>query len=122
MESDKILLEGMTFFGYHGTRPEERTLGQPFVVDVELRCDLRTAGETDDLTRTVDYSAVHAQVGAIVEGEPLGLIEAVAERIAAAILRDQLLVQAVRIKVRKPQVRLGGTVLLGSSVEIVRGR
>ncbi len=45
MESDKIILEGMVFFGYHGTLPEENTLGQRFVVDVTLHLDLRPAGE-----------------------------------------------------------------------------
>lgn len=122
MNTDRILLEGMIFFGFHGTRPEERTLGQRFVVDVELHCDLRAAGETDDLSRTVDYSQVHATAKAIVEGEAAGLTEAVAERIAAAVLSTQPLVQAVRVKVAKPNVRLGDTVLASSAVEIYRAR
>ena len=37
---DRILLEGMIFYGNHGTLPAERELGQPFVVDVELHLDL----------------------------------------------------------------------------------
>lgn len=122
METDRILLEGMIFWGYHGTLEAERELGQQFVVDVELRCDLRAAGETDDLAATVDYSEVYQQTRAIVEGPPLRLTEAVAERIAAAVLQQQALVQAVRVKVRKPHVRLGPTVLHGSAVEILRQR
>ncbi|HEY0605657.1 MAG TPA: dihydroneopterin aldolase [Herpetosiphonaceae bacterium] len=122
METDRILLEGMIFWGYHGTLEAERALGQQFVVDVELHCDLRSAGETDDLAATVDYSQVYQQARAIVEGPPLNLTEAVAERIAAAVLGEHALVQAVRVKVRKPHVRLGPTVLHGSAVEIVRRR
>ena len=53
---DRILLNGMTFYGYHGVRPEEKELGQRFVVDVEMELDLRAAGTSDDLTDTVDYS------------------------------------------------------------------
>lgn len=120
MEYDKILLEGMNFVGYHGTLAAEHALGQRFVVDVELRCDLRPAGQSDDLHQTVDYSLVHDQVRAIVEGPPLKLTEAVAERIAAAILTEHPLAQAVRVKVAKPNVRLGTTVLSGSAVEIFR--
>lgn len=122
MDTDRIRLEGMTFFGYHGTLAAERALGQPFVVDVELHCDLRTAGETDDLAQTVDYSLVHEQARAIVEGPPLNLTEAVAERIAAAVLAQHGRVQAIRVKVAKPNVRLGSTVLRGSAVEIFRRR
>lgn len=120
--SDRIILEGMVFFGYHGTRPEERSLGQRFVVDVALQLDLRAAGEADDLAATVDYSQVHSRARAIVEGPALKLTEAVAERIAAAVLAEHPLVQAVEVRVRKPNVRLDDTVLAGSVVEVVRRR
>jgi dihydroneopterin aldolase len=122
MSEDRILLEGMVFHGRHGTLPAERELGQPFVVDVELRLDLRAAGLADDLTRTVDYSEVHRQAKEIVEGPPAGLTETVAERIAAAVLEEHPPVEAVRVKVGKPNVRLGDTVLAGSAVEITRRR
>ena len=92
------------------------------MVDVALHCDLRAAGLADDLTKTVDYSTVYQQVRAIVEGPPLGLTEAVAERIAAALLDRHVAVEAVRVRVAKPHVRLDGGVLAGSAVEIVRRR
>jgi dihydroneopterin aldolase len=122
MDTDRILLEGMIFVGYHGTLPEEQTLGQRFVVDVAMDCDLRGAGMSDDLTQTVDYGAVYEQVRRIVEGPPVGLTETVAERIAAAVLAEHERITAIRVKVAKPQVRLGATVLTGSAVEIVRRR
>jgi dihydroneopterin aldolase len=119
---DRILLEGMVFYGRHGTLPPERELGQPFVVDVELRLDLRPAGLSDDLTRTVDYGEVHRRTREIVEGPPVNLTETVAERIAAVILEDHPAVEAVRVKVAKPHVRLGDTTLAGSAVDIFRRR
>jgi dihydroneopterin aldolase len=119
---DRILLEGMVFHGRHGTLPAERELGQPFVVDLELRLDLRPAGLSDDLARTVDYGEVHRRAREIVEGPPANLTETVAERIAAAVLEGFPAVEAVRVKVGKPHVRLDGTVLAGSAVEIVRHR
>ena len=117
---DRILLEGMVFHGRHGTLPAERELGQPFVVDIELRQDLRPAGLSDDLAQTVDYGEVHRLAREIVEGEPVNLTETVAERIAAAILEEHPTVETVRIKVAKPHVRLDDTVLAGSAVEILR--
>jgi dihydroneopterin aldolase len=122
MSEDRILLEGMVFFGRHGTHPAEQELGQRFVVDIALACDLRPAGESDELVRSVDYSQVYRLARAIVEGPPVRLTETVAERIAAGVLETQPLVEVVRVKVTKPNVRLDDTVLAGSAVEIVRWR
>ncbi len=119
---DRILLEGKVFHGRHGTLPAERELGQPFVVDVELRLNLRPAGLSDDLAQTVDYGEVHRRAKEIVEGPPVNLTETVAERIAAAVLEEHPAVEVVRVKVAKPHVRLGDTVLAGSAVEISRRR
>src|SRR3989337_1661531 len=119
---DRILLEGMIFYGKHGTLPAERELGQPFVVDVELHLDLQPAGLSDDLAQTVDYSEVHRRAKSVVEGPPVNLTEAVAERIAAAILEDHPLVETVRVKVAKPHARLEDTGFAGSAVDILRGR
>ena len=122
VSEDRILLEGMILHGRHGTLPAERELGQPFVVDIELRLDLQAAGLSDDLTKTVDYSEVHRQAKEIVEGPPVNLTETVAERIAGAVMENYLEVEAIRVKVAKPDVRLDDTVLTGSAVEIVRRR
>jgi dihydroneopterin aldolase len=119
---DRILLEGMVFHGRHGTLPAERDLGQPFIVDIELRLDLRSAGLSDDLTQSVDYGEVHRRAKEIVEGPPVALSETVAERVAAAILEEHPPVEAVRVKVAKPHVRLDDTVLTNSAVEILRRR
>lgn len=122
MSEDKILLEGMTFSGRHGTLSAERDLGQPFVVDVELSLDLSEAGTSDDLAKTVDYGEIHRRAKDIVEGEPVNLTETLAERIARAALEDHPTVEAVKVKVKKPHVRLEGTVLEGSAVEVSRSR
>jgi dihydroneopterin aldolase len=122
MSEDRILLEDMFFYGHHGTLPAENALGQPFVVSIELRLDLRPAGSSDDLTKTVDYSEVHRMARGIVQGPPVRLIETLAERIAAGTLDHHPAVEAVKVKVAKPHVRLGDTVLAGSAVEILRRR
>ncbi len=122
MNEDRILLSGMVFHGRHGTLPAERELGQPFVVDIELHLDLRPAGLSDDLTQTVDYGAVHWRARDIVEGPPVNLTETVAERIATAILEEYPPVEAIRVRVQKPHVRLDDTVLASSAVEILRHR
>ena len=121
-DSDEILLEGMRFYAYHGVNPEERALGQRFVVDVVLAVDLRRPGQSDDLADTVSYSAVYKVVRGIVEGEPRNLIEAVAEEIAAAILMGFRQVARVTVTVRKPEVPMKGSLLDAAGVRITRSR
>ncbi|MSQ32070.1 MAG: dihydroneopterin aldolase [Dehalococcoidia bacterium] len=116
---DKIILKGLIFYGYHGTLPEERKLGQRFVVDVTLETNLHQAGTSDDLGTTVNYAEVLAQVKAIVEGPPCKLIEAVAERIAKKLLAI-MHVKAVDVCVKKPQPPLKGAVMEYAGVEIRR--
>lgn len=115
---DKIILEGMEFFGYHGARPEEKTLGQRFIVDVELFLDLRQAGETDNLDYTVNYAQVFELVQSIVCGRSRQLIESLAEAIAGALLA-QFPVDEVLVRVKKPQAPLPGR-FAWAAVEIVR--
>jgi dihydroneopterin aldolase len=120
MSDDRILMRGLAFYGYHGVLPEETRLGQRFIVDIDMHVPLGEAGRTDDLTMTVDYGAVLADVRGIVEGPPFKLIEAVAERIAATILA-RYAVDAVRVRVRKPDVPIAAT-LEYVGVEITRRR
>jgi 7,8-dihydroneopterin aldolase/epimerase/oxygenase len=91
-------------------------------VDVTVEVDAAAAGRSDDLTLTVDYAAVYEVVRAIVTGPPRNLIEAVAEDIASAVLKSQPRVLAVTVRVAKPDVRLGESVLASAAVEIRRER
>ena len=119
MENDKILLEGLAFYGYHGLNQEEKILGQRFIVDVSMELDLQQAGKSDDLNDTVSYSAVYDDIREIIQGPSVNLLEALAEKIAQAILKFER-VQAVTVRVKKPEVPLKGSILEYTGVEIRR--
>ena len=119
---DEVFLEGLRFYAYHGVNPEEKAQGQRFTVDVALRTDLRGAGESDDLSQTVSYSAVYKRVKAVVEGLPRDLIEAVAEEIARVILAEFPAVERVTVAVRKPEAPVTGAMLDAAGVRITRVR
>ncbi|HLX36129.1 MAG TPA: dihydroneopterin aldolase [Candidatus Limnocylindrales bacterium] len=119
--ADRIVLSNMAFESRHGVLPREKVEAQRFEVDLELELDLGPAGESDDLTRTVDYGPVHELVRGVVEGPSVELLETLAERIAAAVLAAFPAVEAVTVRVRKPEVRLGGP-LDYAGVEITRRR
>lgn len=116
---DQIRLSGVRARGHHGVLDHERRDGQDFVVDVLMELDLRPAGTSDELARTVHYGEVAADVVAVVEGEPRDLIETVAEEIAARVLARPL-VEAVEVTVHKPQAPVG--VPFGDVAVVVRRR
>ncbi|GIH50263.1 dihydroneopterin aldolase [Microbispora rosea] len=98
---DTVRLTGLRARGRHGCLPAERELGQEFVIDVALSFDTAPAAAADDLTLTVDYGALAAELVRIVEGEPVNLIETLAERLAAACLAHEL-VEEAEVSVHKP--------------------
>ncbi|EOY08528.1 Dihydroneopterin aldolase isoform 2 [Theobroma cacao] len=56
---DKLILRGLKFHGFHGVKPEEKSLGQKFLVDVDAWMDLRMAGKSDLLSDTVSYTDIY---------------------------------------------------------------
>lgn len=119
--TDRIILTGMRFYGYHGVFPEEAKLGQAFSVDVELIADLREAGEKDEIRRTIDYGKVYHTVKSIVEGDPFKLIEALAEHVAEEVLKEHHSAREVVVRVHKPKAPIPGPID-GVTVEIRRKR
>jgi len=118
---DKIYVNGMEFYGYHGVLAEETKLGQRFRVDLTVELDLSKAGETDELTHTVNYAMLYNSCKGIVEGKPFKLIEAVAENIAKEILSTFKAVQTCTVKLIKPDPPIRGH-YKDVAVEITRGR
>ncbi len=121
MQPDKVLLEGMEFYAYHGVNELEKTQGQRFIVNVEMSADLTRAAQTDSLADTINYSDVFRLVKRMVEGTSRDLIETVAGQIAAQILLD-FPAEQVRVKVSKPDVPISNATLSAAAVEIVRHR
>lgn len=119
--SDKIILSGIEFFGYHGCSLDEKRRGQIFKVDAELNFDLSKAGATDNIADTVDYAQVLLDVEKIITGTPRNLIETVAEEIAATLLEKYSLIDSVKITLHKPYAPLP-TRYDDAAVQITRSR
>lgn len=118
---DKIFLNQLSFYGYHGVYPEETKLGQHFIVDLVLELDLQHAARHDDLQASIDYGDVHERVKAIVEGKPYKLVEAVAERICTDLLQAYDQLQTCTVKVIKPNPPIAGH-YESVAVELTRSR
>ncbi len=120
---DRIRLTGVKAFGYHGVLDSERESGQDFYLDVCLGIDIADAAAGDDLTRTVDYAELSAALVADVAGDPVNLIETLAERLAATCLARPPRVVEAEVTVHKPPHAPPVAVELSDiSVTIVRHR
>lgn len=99
---DKIYINNLEFIGFHGVFPEEKKLGQKFLVSLELTVDTREAGKTGDLTKSVHYGLVAQDVEKLFLEKSIDLIETCAENIAEMVLKKYELVKEVKVVVKKP--------------------
>ncbi|GEL06989.1 dihydroneopterin aldolase [Salisediminibacterium halotolerans] len=105
---DKVFVEGMQFYGYHGAFPEENKLGQRFTADVVLEMDTRKAAASDHLDDTVNYAKVYEMAKHVIEGEPVSLVETLSNKLADVLLRQFPEVTGCTVKIIKPDPPIPG--------------
>ena len=118
---DRIILNGIQFYGFHGCNDFEKQLGQKFLVDVVVEVSLKNAGKSDDLGDTISYSHLFRTVKSVMEGPSRNLLESVVAEIADRIM-NEFEVDSVKIRLLKlaPPIRMG--VMDSAGVEIYRRR
>lgn len=99
---DKISIENLEVYAYHGVYPEENKLGQKFYLSLQLFIDTDKAAGRDDLSQSVNYGEVCVFLKDWMEKNTFCLIETVADRLAQAVLLQYPLVQRIILEVKKP--------------------
>lgn len=99
---DSIQIRDLEVYCHHGVFKEENVLGQKFLVSLVLYTDTRSAGESDDLSQSINYADVSHFVKQEMEQKNYRLIEAVAEQLARSILLAFSLVHRVQVEIKKP--------------------
>lgn len=117
---DKISVEGIRLYGYHGCLDEEGKIGTEYRVDVDVWGDVQKAIESDELNHTMDYVIINKIVAEHV-GERSKLIETVANRILSDIFQAMPIVKKARIKLSKLYPPINGDVEK-VSIELKRKR
>lgn len=117
---DKIRIENLEVYAYHGVFAEEKEKGQYFYINATLNTDLKKAGRTDCLYDSTHYGEVCLQIKKSMTEETYDLIERAAQKTAEDILFHFPLIQEVTIEVRKPQAPIPMK-FQSVSVEITRG-
>ena len=103
---DKIILNNLGFYGYHGVLSEEKSLGQKFFIDVELLLDTKKAGKSDDMNQSVSYADVYDVIKDITENKKFNLIEALAENIASEVLEKFTLINQIKYKAKRSGIKV----------------
>lgn len=118
--NDRIELTGIEVYAKHGVLTSEQETAQVFRVDLSLFIDLSTAGHTDDLADTLDYSEVALEVREVVGADSHKLLETVAARVADKALSHPRVQRAV-VTIHKPQAPMD-LVFADVAVTIERSR
>lgn len=113
---DRLRLKKIAVFAYHGVHEEEARLGQRFNISLDCAIDLAPAGRSDDLHQGVSYADLAALVQEIAVTERFNLIEALGEKIAAAVLERHPRIRAVKVTVEKPAAAVAA---LFETIEVV---
>jgi len=111
----KIRINNAKFYSFHGVFEYEKQHGSEFEMDIEMKCDLSSLKDTDDLKMTVDYSAVYKLAEKIFNEKKYNLIETANQNICKGILDNFPAVRSVKVSVRKPNAPLG----IIDSVEVI---
>ena len=118
---DKIRIDDIKIYAYHGVLPEEKRDGQDFFISAELELDLKSSGTSDRLDHTVNYADVTKLIEDTFTEVSYNTIEAAAESVIEAILAEYSLIQKVTIKVSKPHAPIDAD-FRDVSVELSRKR
>jgi dihydroneopterin aldolase/2-amino-4-hydroxy-6-hydroxymethyldihydropteridine diphosphokinase len=119
-ELDKIQIKDLEVFANHGVMPEEKALGQKFLLSLCMYLDVQEAGQKDDLTKSVSYAYVAQYAEHFMRSNRFELIEGVAEHLAEELLLKFPMLEYVTVEIKKPWAPIG-LPLDTVSVEITRG-
>jgi 7,8-dihydroneopterin aldolase/epimerase/oxygenase len=119
--SDRIRVDRIAIYAYHGVHAAEEKLGQRFYVTIECGLDLQGAGRDDDWSQTVCYGQLTEIVNMVTTGRRFKIIEALAEAIAAKVLEVFGQIETITVRVEKPSAPVPA-IIDGVTVEITRWR
>lgn len=104
---DKLYLKDVEIFANHGVFKEEKSLGQKFILSLELDLDLCEAAKSCDLSKSVHYGELCHNIEKEFQKESYDLIETAAEKIAEYVLYNYNLVYGVKVLLKKPWAPIG---------------
>lgn len=117
--TDHVFIEGLEIDALIGIYDWERRVRQTLVFDLEMAFDNRVPAASDDIADTLNYKDVSRRIEDFVAQSGFGLVETLAERVAAIVL-DEFPVRRLRLKLSKPGA-VRGARAVGVVIERSRG-
>lgn len=118
---DKILIRGLRIFAFHGVNPEEKEVGQLFIVDLTASLDLQHACEIDGLENTVSYAKIIKTIRRVMQAGKNDLLEFTAQQVIDAVFAEYPPVRQIEIRLKKPDAPIQADFDY-VAVELTRGR
>lgn len=103
---DKIIINDLQIYAYHGVNLKEKEQGQMFIMSLIIYLDLSNAAEKDDLSLTIDYSSLCQDVEKVFKRKKYALIEAAAMDVIKMIISKYRIANEVEILLKKPDAPL----------------
>ena len=119
--TDRIILKRIAVYANHGLLAEEARIGQRFYISLDCRLDLKPAGSSDSVAKTVSYDQLAEIVTSVSANRRYKLIEAFAETIATEILAKFPAIDSLTVRVDKPSAPIPA-ILDEIAIEIERYR
>lgn len=107
MAMDKIIIEDLQVYAHHGVAQEEKTIGQMFIISVEIGVDLDLAAQTDDLKTTISYAEVCDEIQTVLQSKTYSLIEAVAMAVIKRLFNTYPRIREIKVRLKKPWAPMG---------------
>ena len=113
----KIFVNDIQLHARHGVLPQERQVGNDYVVSVVVETAQERAAQTDELTDTVNYALV-ADLVRQEMAQPSKLLEHVCGRICRRLLHDFPILCSATVRITKKNPPITGLQCEGSGVEL----
>ena len=100
---DKIMVNGLRVYGYHGVNEDEKQKGQPFVIDLIAYADIEKACKSDNVEDTVSYAKIIKTIKACFNQHNFDLLEALAQFLCDKLFEDFEMIEQLQICITKPR-------------------
>ncbi|MDR1918073.1 MAG: dihydroneopterin aldolase [Tannerellaceae bacterium] len=105
----KIVLKDMKFYAYHGILPQEKCVGNHFLVNLTLTAPLEEAVLNDELSATINYATVYCLVKNAMD-TPSQLLEHAAGRILRSLKNHFPQITEIELSLAKLKPPISGDI------------
>lgn len=109
IDQSYILLKDISCYAYHGVAPQERVIGNAYLIQLKLKVDVNKAAKSDEVADTVNYATVFEIVKAEMD-VPSKLLEHVCARIVERLFNELQTIEAIDICLSKRNPPMGADI------------